>query len=289
MVTREKTPVFTLATLALSLLLAASLVGIFADDGGRPYSFTSLRGENILIYGGSGLYQYDSVAKATAFRGFDWANLFVCIPALVLGIVLYRRDQLKGQLLLGAIFTYVAYIYLIGVMGNAFNGLFLIWTGLFATGLFGLVLLLTSMDISTLPEKLARGFSRRTFAVYLLGLGIFLPFPYLADIITAYATGTPPRALEIYTTLELAALELGVMVPLHITGGVLLWKGKAWGYVLAGLLPFAASLTFIALSIGQVLLYNSFQQGSIAQIVQVVVFAVIASGFSLAIFRQVRV
>jgi hypothetical protein len=288
MVTREKRPVLALATLALVLLLASSLIGIFADDGGQPYRFTSLRKESIAIYGGQGLYQYDSVAKATAFRGFDWANLAVCVPALVVGMRLYGRGRLRGQLLLGAIFTYLAYIYLIGVMGNAFNGQFLIWTALFSTGLFGLILLLVSMDMAALPGKLEHGFSRKIFATYLIGLGLLLPFPYLAEIMTAYVTGSPPGVLEIYTTLELAALELGVMVPLHLGGGVLLWKGKAWGYVLAGLLPFAASMTFIALSVGQLLLYRSYQQGSPAEVLQVVLFAVIASGFSLAIFKQVR-
>lgn len=284
----KKTLVLGLSVLGLVLVLTASLAGIFSDDGGKPYTFTSLRGQAVEIYGGQGLYQNDSVAKAVAFRGFDWANLSVCLPALVLGIYLYRRRQLRGQLLLAAVFTYFAYIYLIGVMGNAFNIMFLVWTGLFSTGLFGLASLLTDMDISALPGKLETGFPRKGLAVYAVILGLLLLVQYLAQIIPAYAASSPPATLEIYTTLELAALEIGVMVPLHLVGGVLLWKRKAAGYIIVIPLAFAASLTFIALSITQALLYFSFHKGGMFDLIQLMILAAVATGFSWLTFRRVK-
>ena len=105
---KKKTPVFILSILAMALLLTASLGGIISDDNGDPYTFTSLRGEDIEIYGGAGIYQNDSVYKAVMFRGFDWVGLLVCFPLCVWGIYLYRRGQLMGQLLLGGVFTYFA-------------------------------------------------------------------------------------------------------------------------------------------------------------------------------------
>ncbi|MFP4346522.1 MAG: hypothetical protein ACLFU8_17690, partial [Anaerolineales bacterium] len=83
-------------------------------------------------------------------------------------------------------------------------------------------------------------------------------------------------------------LEMGIMVPLHIVGGVLLWRGKAWGYVLAILLAFAAGVTFMALSVAQSLLYFVYGWGGPADVIQMVVFAVIASGFAFAAYRQAR-
>jgi hypothetical protein len=58
----------------------------------------------------------------------------------------------------------------------------------------------------------------------MLLLGVALLFQYLLQVVTAYAAGRPPATLEHYTTLELAALELGIMVPLHIVGGASLWR-----------------------------------------------------------------
>ncbi len=285
---KEMTSTLILSLLAMALLLATSLTGIISDDGGKPYTSTSVRGEAVEIYGGQGLYQNDTIYKAVGFRGFDWANLFVGTPLFALGLYLYRRGQFKGQLLLAAMFTYLAWIYLIGVMGNAFNIMFLAWTALFSMGWGGIALILTHIDISALPEKFEANFPRKSLSIYVVILGLFLLVQYLMEIIAAYGTGTPPPSLGIYTTLELAALELGISIPLHLLGGVLLWKGKAGGYLIASLLAITACLTFIALSVSLLLFYFAFGRGSAADVAVPIVLAVIASGFSLVIFRRVK-
>ena len=280
--------ILVLCALALVLVSTASLVGIVMDDGGALQRITSLRGQAVEVYGGRGPYRSDSVAKAVAFRGFDWANLVVCLPLSVLGVVLYRRGRLRGQLILVAVFTYLAYNYLIGVMGNAFNGLFLVWTALFSVGTFGTALTLAGIDARVVPERLAVGFPRRTLAVYLVVLGAVLLSQHLGLILTAYVTGQPPAPLEHYTTLELSALELGIMVPLHVVGGVLLWRRHAWGYLIAIPLAFAAAMTFIALTIGQVLLYRSFGEDNLGAVIQMTVFAIVAAGLSFLAFLRVK-
>ena len=274
--------------IGLVLVSTASVVGIVLDDGGAPYRVTSLRGQVGEIYGGHGLYRNDSVAKAVVFRGFDWTNLVLCVPLSILGIQQYRRGRLRGQLILAAVFTYLAYNYLIGVMGNAFNGMFLVWTAIFSTGAFGTALTLRGLDVLALPEKLAEGFPRRSLAIYMLVLAVALLSQYLAQILTAYATGRLPAPLEHYTTLELAALELGLMVPLHVIGGLLLWRRNALGYLIAIPLAFAAAMTFIALSVGQALLHLSFASENLAGIVQMIAFALTASVFSSLAFLRAK-
>ncbi len=94
--------------------------------------------------------------------------------------------------------------------------------------------------------------------------------------------------MGVYTTLELAALELGIMIPLHIWGGILLWQQKAVGYLLAILLSFTALLTFISLSVSLLMFYFLFEKGSVFDVVVPVILAVIASGLSVVIFRRVK-
>jgi len=280
--------VLVLSLSALVLILAASLAGILADDGGKPHVFSSLRGEAVEIYGGEGLYRYDSVSKAILFRGFDWANLFVGLPLLAWGMFLHRCGKLKGQLLVASVFTYLAYNYLIGVMGNAFNALFLVWTALFSVSLFGLALVLAEIDVSALPEKLGTNFPRTSLSIYMIVLGFFLLFRYLAEILSAYRSGKPPATLGVYTTLELAALELGIMVPLHILGGMFLWRRKAGGYLLAIFLAFAAFMTFISLAVASLMTYFLYRRGSAFDVAIPITLAVVAAGFSLVIFRRVK-
>jgi len=277
-----------LSVLAMILLLAASLTAILWDDGGDPYPFTTPRGEQVEIYGGAGPYQFDNTYKAIAFRSFDWANLAVVLPLFVAGLWLYRRGKFRGQLLLAALFTYLAYIYLIGVMGNAFNALFLVWTALFSIGGIGLCLTLTQMDFPAVPAKLAGNFPRKSVAVYVLAVGLILLAQYSAEVIAAYTTGAPPASLDHYTTLELASLELGIMIPLHIIGGLALWRGKTWGYLAATVLAFTAFMVFVALSISLLLFYVSFGRGDVLDIALTTAIAVVATGFSLVIFKRVQ-
>jgi hypothetical protein len=272
----------------MALLLITSVAGIVSDDGGRPYGFTSVWGEEVEIYGGNGLYRYDSAYKAVVFRSFDWANLAIVLPLFVLGITLYRRGQLRGQLLLAALFTYLAYIYLIGVMGNAFNIMFLFWTALVSVGLFGLSLTLADMDIASLPKKLETHFPRKSVSVYVVIVGLILLLQYLAEVVSAYATGNPPASLDHYTTLELASLELGIMIPLHITGGISLWRRKAWGYLVATLLAFTSFMVFIALSVSLLVFTVSFGRGDLLDTAITMAIAAVAAGFSFVIFKQVR-
>lgn len=285
---REKLFILVLSITGIGLILIASLAGIMTNDSGDPYLFTSLQGEDIEIYGGEGIYQNDSIYKAVMFQGFDWVGLLIVFPLFLLGIFQYVRGRFQAQLLLGSIFTYLAYIYLIGVMGNTFNSMFLVWTGLYSVGFLGVITILAGIDMSNFMQQIKPSFPRKSLSVYAIALGIFLPIMYLMQIFTAYATTNPPEPLEIYTTLELAALEIGIMAPLHILGGVLLWKKNKWGYILTIFLAFTAGITFMALSVSQILLSFSYQQGGLAEVIQMAVFGVIASGFSLAAFKHIE-
>jgi hypothetical protein len=284
----KKTAILVLSVSAMVLLLATSLFAITLDDGGNQYIFTSVKGEAVEIYGGEGPYQYDNTFKAVGFRSFDWVSLVIVSPLFVLGILQYQRGQLRGQLLLAALFTYLAYIYLIGAMGNIFNNMFLVWTALFSIGLFGLYFVLAGLDMVYLSEKLAPSFPRKSVSVYVIVVGLILLLQYLSEIISAYATGKPPASLDHYTTLELASLELGIMVPLHLISGVFLWRKKAWGYVIATLLVFASFMVFIALSVSLLLFYFGFGRGNLLDMGITFVIAIVATAFSFVIFKQVK-
>jgi hypothetical protein len=195
---------------------------------------------------------------------------------------------LRGKILLAALFTYLAYIYLIGVMGNIFNNMFLIWTALFSIGFFGLSLVLADLDMAYLSEKLASSFPRKSVSVYVIVVGLILLLQYLSEILSAYATGKPPASLDHYTTLELAALELGIMIPLHLMSGVFLWRKKAWGYVITTLLVFTSFMVFIALSLSLLLFYFGFGRGNLLDMGITFAISIVATTFTLVIFKQVE-
>lgn len=283
---KTQKPALILAAVVAISILIISITGILSDDGGDPYSFTSVRGEEVQIYGGGGPYRYDALYKGVAIRGYDWANLLVSLPLLMLAIWLYRQGELRGKLLLAAVFYHFAWNYLLALMGNAFNALFVLWVALFSSSLYGLFFVLQGIDFSSLAEKVGAGFPRKSVAVYVLLAGLFLLFSYTAQVISANLQGTPPADLQIYTTLELAALELSFSIPLTIAGAILLWRKKAAGYLICTLFVVGASLTFASLSIAHSLLHFSFGWGESMDVIQPIAFAVISIGFSVAVFAQ---
>jgi hypothetical protein len=277
-----------LSVLAVLLVLTTGVAGIVFDDGGRPYSWDTLRGESVEMYGGDGIYRHDSFRKAVVVRGFDLANLTVGLPLLITGIFLYRRGRLRGEFLLAATFAYLAYNYLIALMGNSFNEMFLVWTALFSVGLFGLVLVVAGIDRVSLPQRVEATFPRRSLAIYLILLATFLLVQYLVWVLSAYLSGSPPRTLGPYTTLELPALELGIMVPLHFVGGVLLWRGRPAGYVFGIILVFAAFMTFLSLTFAVGMLHFLYGKSSVFEVGLVATLATIAAVFSVWSFRRVK-
>ncbi|MHC1782377.1 MAG: hypothetical protein AB9891_06370 [Anaerolineaceae bacterium] len=284
--TNEKKSIFILSLVSMALLLASSLTAIARDDRGKPYTFTSLPGEQVQVYGGGGLYQFDNTYKAIGFRSFDWVSLVVVLPLFAVSLIQFRNGGLRGQMLLAALFTYLAYIYLIGIMGNTFNALFLVWTALFSVGLFGLVLTLRGVNVDALPAKLEGCFPRRSVAVYVIIVGLVLAAQYLVEILSAYTTGAPPAALDHYTTLELAAVELAVMVPLHIVGGLQLWRKKPWGYLISSVLVFTSVMVFIALTLSLALFRWNFGRGNPVDMAITAAITLAAVGFAIAIFRR---
>lgn len=277
-----------LSILAAILILFSSAASITLDDGGKLYTVSNLRGDDVRIYGGEGIYRNDSVQKAVLFRGFDWANLIISLPVLLWGIVASKKNKRIGKVAVASVFCYLAYNYLIGAMGNAFNNLFLVWTALFSIGLFGLALLLTEKELISLNSIIGQSFPRQSLAFYMIILGLFLMSQYLIEIIPAMVTGIAPASLEIYTTLELAALELGIMVPLHLAGGLFLWNNRPTGYVLSILLTFTAMMTFISLSVAAVIFRIQYASGGLMDLFVPIVLSFITIGFSISIIKNIR-
>lgn len=171
-------------------------------------------------------------------------------------------------------------------MGNAFNAFFLIWTALFSIGLFGLYLTLIQIKFSALPANLTSNFPRKTIAIYLIVIGLVLLTQYLLEVFTSYTSAKPPFYLDHYTTLELASLELGIMIPLKFVSGVALWRRKNWGYIAAAVLIFTTFIVFIALSVSLLLFFFNSGSGNLIDMAITFFITIIAAGFWFVILKS---
>ncbi len=80
----------TVIVLAIAVLAgAAAFCAIFPDFGTGPFSYESIRGRSIEIYG-KGVYQHMPADVAIQGIAQDYVTLFLAIPLLLIALIGYR-------------------------------------------------------------------------------------------------------------------------------------------------------------------------------------------------------
>ena len=220
-----------LSVLVAILASTAAAGGLFWQDVGQPFAFTTLRGQTVEIYG-RGLYRYDSSFQAPVLRGTDAVMLFAGVPLLVVALLLYRRGSLRGGFLLTGALACFLYNAASLALGAAYNDLFLLYVGYFSASLYAFVLAFTSIDLEALPAHIAPRLPRRGIAVFMFIAGLS-PCVWLIEIVAALVQGQAPQNLAGYTTSVTTVIDVGIITPAAFLAGLLLLRRKPLGYLLA--------------------------------------------------------
>jgi hypothetical protein len=217
---------FWLALLVAALAMAASGAGLLWGGGSCPWEFSTLRGGVARMFG-RGLYRYDTLFTGAGFRGQDLVTLFLGVPALVLAAALHRRGSRRVSALLLGVLGWFLYAYASMSLGAAYNPLFLLYVALFSASFFALAATFGSLELD------AGRLPRRGPAVFLFAGGVVTLVVWLAPLLQGLAAGRPPELLASYTTLVTDVLDLGLITPAAILGGVLILRRSAMGYRIA--------------------------------------------------------
>lgn len=222
-----------LSMLISVLALVATSIGLFWQDGGEPFSFTTLRGQTVRMYG-RGLYRHDTLFLGAGNRGFGTVTLVLGIPLLLFSAWLYRRGSLRGGLLLTGTLTYFLYVYASMALGVAYNPLFLVYVALFSASFFALVRAFTSIDHQALSSHVSPGMPRRGLALFMFASGLVTLVVWLLPLLGPLLQGQPPTLLDSYTTPVTYALDLALIMPTTFLSGVPFSTGEIVGPI-AGL------------------------------------------------------
>jgi hypothetical protein len=212
------------------LALAAAVAGLWPGEG-TPYAATSFRGEAVTI-NARGLYYYDTVSSAAQMQANDLVALVVGLPLLAVAAWLAFRGSLRGRLLLSGTLGFFLYTYMSMSFNTAYNSFFLVYVGLFALSLIAFLLSLMAIDVAALPRAFSPRLPRGWIAALLLLIAAFLFLAWVGGRIAPTWRGAVPL-LENTTTMVIQAMDLALVLPLALLGGVLLLRGSAWGYLLA--------------------------------------------------------
>lgn len=227
--------------------MAATLAGIFSNQGPGPYEYETIRGQTIMIYG-KGIYQHMSQEMAPQGIAQDVVTLCIGVPLLILSLLLTRKGMLRGKILLGGTLGYFFVTYLLYMLMGMYNNFFLIYVALTSFSFFALALTLFSFDFSTLCSHFNKSRAMKVVGAFLIFTSVMMGLLWLGVVVPPLLEGMFPPQVEHYTTLVVQGLDLALLLPLGFISGVLLLKEKPLGFLLAPVYIHFLALLMVALS-----------------------------------------
>ena len=261
-VARRASPRQFAAVTALAAVTAAAagftaLLGLVGTA--HPVSFTTVRGAAVDLFG-AGIYRYDSVFVGAGNRGTDVVTLLIALPLLITSVLGCRRGSLRWQLVLTGVLGYFLYVSASMAVGAVFNPVFVVYLAALAASLWGFILSIGGVDRTLLTAAVPL-LPRRSPAVLMIISGAVTTAIWVGPVLAAQLQGTVPARLDHYTTLVTVAIDCAVIAPAAIASGVLMLRGRSWGYLMAVpllillvlLAPLIAAQTISQLSAGVIL------------------------------------
>ena len=185
--------------------------------------------------------------RATWF-GNDWVTLAVAVPLLIVGLVWSDAGSLRGLLLWLGLVGYALYNYSFYLFGASLNAFFPIYVVAVVLAGAILILALSRLDARRVADAIDSTAPVPLIGGALLFIGIGLASVWLATW-AAYVFAGRPTPVEPDVFRLIAALDLCLMVPAFTAGGVLIWKRRPLGYVIAAIASIQGALYLLVLSV----------------------------------------
>ncbi|MFW6035633.1 MAG: GNAT family N-acetyltransferase [Halothermotrichaceae bacterium] len=281
--------ILTILVFAIVVLaLAATLAGIFTEKGAGTYEFTSIHGEEVLIYG-KGIYRNMAAVSAPDGIAQDIVTLVLAIPLLIISFLWAKKGSLKGRLLFAGVVFYFLFTYLLYMMLIMYNELFLIYVALASLSFFVFVITMISFDLEKLSNRFNQKLPVRFIGGFLIFAAVAVGLNWLGRIVPPLLDGSiVPQGLEHYTTLPVQGLDLAFVLPTAFLSGVLLIKRNNYGYLMA---PVFLNFLFIMMTAIAAKVFGQSLQGAEGVLPVLIVFslfALTAAFCSLLIMRNLK-
>jgi len=207
----------------------------------------------------------DAAWIKAAWFGNDIVTLLVGMPMLAGGLLLARRGSVRGELLWFAGLGYGTYNYAYYMYGAHIGLLFPAFVALFVACVWALALSVSAADVPALAARFGPKTPVRLVAGYAALTGVGLMVAWLAQWGAYVFAGTVPSIGEAPFRL-VAAMDLSYMVPPMLVGAVLLWRRRAWGYLISTIAITQGSAYTAVLTVASVVGGLRGIEGSMAQV-----------------------
>jgi len=188
----------------------------------------------------------------TTWFGNDWVTLVLAVPLLLLGLVRGARGSTRGLLVWVGMIAYAVYNYAFYLFGASLNVFFTLYVLAFVVAVVTLMLALSQLDVAAVARSFRQATAVRAIGGLLTFIGTGLASVWIA-MWAAYVFAGRPTPVDPEAFKIVAALDLALMVPALMAGGVLLWRRRPWGYVIASLASIQGALYLLVLSVNSMI------------------------------------
>ena len=241
-----KTQIIIILMIAIFAAIACS-TAIFSQAAGTPYSYQTIRGEDVEIYG-KGLYRHMSSDVAIQGIAQDYITLFLAIPLLIFALIGSIKKSLRARFCLAGIIFYLLITYTLYTAMAMYNSMFLVYVIIMALSFFSLFRLLWQIDLA----ELANNFSAAPTSLvgyFLIIISSIIGLLWLSSILPPLLDGSLyPAQLQHYTTLIVQGFDLGLFLPMAFVSGWLILKKHTLGLLFATVYIIFLAILMTALS-----------------------------------------
>jgi hypothetical protein len=254
----KPTAAYVLSAIIIVITIVATAGGLFITD----------------------LYR-DNAFATSAWRGTDLVTLVVAVPILIAALLLAQRGSFRAQLVWLAMLDYTLYNYAYYLFGAAFNAFFLIYVALFTLSMLALIFGLAKVDVESIRQRFRGRTPVKWIAGYMLFVALGIGGLWIAQSLSFVITGQVPEFLlkVEHPTSVVFALDLSLVVPFLVLGGVWLWRHRPWGYVLAAMLSVKGAVYMLALAAVSIM---AAEAGFPEDLAQLPLWGLLSLGFLLA-------
>jgi hypothetical protein len=172
---------------------------------------------------------------------------------LFFGLARANVGSVRGWLVCLGLVGYGLYNYAFYLFGAVLNAFFPIYVAATVLAALVLMLALSHMDVNRVADCFRADTPVRLIGGSLVVVGLGLACVWLA-MWAAYVFAGRPTPVEPDVFRLVAALDLSLMVPALTAGGVLVWKRRPWGFVLAAIASIQGAIYLLVLSVNSLVL-----------------------------------
>jgi hypothetical protein len=192
------------------------------------------------VAGCSGLFVPDFYQEYKLFipllRGQDLVTLLT-LPLLAAALLGLRRNAAWAALVLFGLCAYLIYAYTVVVVAYGITRLYRLHLILSAFSALALAALLAGIQAPSIRQRFVDAAPRIPATGMLLLMAAAICFSESGELLAWLGDSTTPLMKETEgRNLLLLLTDLGLLIPLCLVTAGLLWRRRAWGYVLAGAL-----------------------------------------------------